>query len=94
MNAENAEKPQKRRKGAVMIIDRCKQLARELGVDLEGVEWKENIEDAKKAYTLVVRVGSECNEVQLADTELQAYPSKTNTEGTDAKLKSIIKKRY
>lgn len=85
---------EQRRKGAEMIVERCKRLASELGVDLDGVEWKENIEDSRDVYTLVVHVGPSPDEVPLADTELQAYSTKTNTHGTDEKLKSIIKKGY
>jgi hypothetical protein len=90
----NDDKSQQRRKGAEMIIDRCKALARELGIDLKGVEWKEDIEEPKQNYTLRVHVDTGSNQIQLSDTELQAYPSKTNAAGTDTKLKSIIDKRY
>jgi hypothetical protein len=84
---------EQRRKGAAMIIERCKQFAQELGVDLEGVEWKDNIEDARDAYTLVVHVGPTPDQMPLAHTEIEAYATKTSTKGTDEKLKSIIQKR-
>lgn len=89
----NADELQQRRKGAQMIIERCKKFARELGVDLKRVEWKEDISDAKDVYTLVVHTGSEPDEIPLDHNELQAYPAKTSTTGTDEKLKSAIQKR-
>jgi hypothetical protein len=89
----NADETKQRQQGAEMIIARCKELARELGVDLKEVKWKEDTEDARDVYTLVVEIGPTPDQIPLDSTELQAYASKTNAQGTDEKLKSLIQKR-
>lgn len=89
----NADEPKQRQQGAEMIIARCKEMARELGVDLKGVKWKEDVEDARDVYTLVVEVGPTPDQIPLGSTEIQAYATQTDPEGTDEKLKSIIQKR-
>lgn len=88
------DKLEQRRKGAEMIIERCKQLADELNVDLKGVEWKEDVAEDTTAYTLMIHVGAEPDKIELAATELESYSAGTNTKGTEAKLKSIVKKPY
>lgn len=90
----DTDRMEQRREGARMIIQRCKEFASELGVDMKDVRWKEGVEEEKNAYTLIVHVESKPDEIQLADTELEVYPTGMNTKGTDAKLRSIIKKRY
>ncbi len=77
-----------------MILERCRQLADELEVNLKAIEWKEDVTDDRNAYTLIIQVESGSDEVQLANSELEAYCAGTTTTGTDAKLKSIVKKRY
>ncbi len=89
----NADESKQRQQGAEMIIARCKELARELGVDLKGIKWKEDAENARDIYTLVVEVGPTPDQIPLDSTELQAYGKKTNTEGTEEKLRSVIQKR-
>lgn len=89
-----SDKIEQRRKGAGMIIERCKRLAEELEVNMKGVEWKEDVADDKDGYTLIIHVGTEQDEIRLADTELESYAAGTNTKGTEAKLKSIIEKPY
>lgn len=90
MNGDNLRQ---RQQGADMIIERCKGLARELGVKLKSVGWKDDIEQERDTYTLVIHVGSAHDEIPLDHTELQAYPSRTSTAGTDTKLRSLIRKR-
>jgi len=89
-----SDKLEQRRKGAEMIIERCRRLADELGVNLKAQKWKEDVAKDQDTYTLIIHVGPEPDQIQLADTELEAYASGATTKGTDAKLKSIIKKRY
>jgi hypothetical protein len=83
-----------RRKGAEMIVERCKQLAQELGEDLQGIEWEEDIEEASQSYTLRVRVESGSGEIKFSGAELKTYCSNTDAQVMDAKLKSVIEKRY
>lgn len=89
----NADESKQRQRGAEMIIARCEELARELGVELKGAKWKEDIKDARDTYTLVVEVGPSPDQIPLDSTEIRAYSTKTGTEGTDEKLKSVIQKR-
>ena len=89
----NADESKQRRQGAEMIIARCKELAQELQVDLKGVKWKEDAENARDVYTLVIEVGPTPDQIPLDSTEIEAYAAKTDTQGTEEKLRSVIQKR-
>jgi hypothetical protein len=88
-----ADQKEQRQRGAGMIIERCKQLAQELGVQLKEVRWKDDVKEAREAYTLVIHVDRTPDEIPLAHTELRAYATDKGTQGTDEKLKSVIRKR-
>jgi hypothetical protein len=89
----NDNELKQREEGARIIIERCKQFAQELGVDLKGVDWKEDIKQGRQAYTLIVHVGPGPDEIPLGQAEILAYSTRTGTEGTDEKLRSVIQKR-
>jgi hypothetical protein len=89
----NPEEQRQRQRGAELILERCRRFAQELNVELKDVHWKDDVQDARNAYTLLVDAGRDVDEIPLSHAEIQAYATGTSTAGTDEKLKSIIEKR-
>jgi len=79
-----------RSEGGRQIIEYCYEIAENIGIELIKVYWVTDIIELHEKHILSIEAKTGTNEVGFAREELEDYPGKDGTEGTQKKVRDAL----